>query len=111
MNNQIISDDLTLSQIPQEPLNQMLSAMDLSQLNMMEIVKFIYESTYMRYHIKFHDEKNLRVKYENKIVEQVGKIAHRDKLIDDMLEHYQYDHETPEHRDEYAKFKKVKDGL
>ena len=103
----IVSDPHILSTIPQEPLNQMLNSMDLSKVNMMEIVKFIYESTYLRYHLKFHEEKNLRVKYENTIVEQVGKIAHRDKLIDDMLEYI----DVESSQSVYQGFKKVKDEL
>lgn len=48
----------------------MLTAMDLEKLNMFQVVQKVYEGTYMRYHLKFFEEKMMREKLEARIIDK-----------------------------------------
>lgn len=70
INHKILED--ILGGIPSEKLVTM---------NMMQVVTHVFEATAMHYSLKFWEERNLREKYEQKVVERVGDIAKRDRLI------------------------------
>ena len=53
----------------------------LKTMTQMDQVLHVFEATAMHYSLKFWEERNLREKYENKIVERVHDIALRDQLI------------------------------
>lgn len=70
------------AQIPLEPLDKILSLMDLEKLNMYEVVKKVYEATYMKYHIKFFEEKAMREKLEARIIKKNTELDAKDvKLL------------------------------
>lgn len=50
-------------------------------MNMMQVVTHVFEATAMHYSLKFWEERNLREKYEQKVVDKVYAIALRDQLI------------------------------
>ena len=57
----------------------------LKTMTQMDVCTHLYEATAMHYSLKFHEEKNRRVKYETKVIEKVGDIAKRDRLIQSLV--------------------------
>jgi len=72
-------------EIPHEPLQTILANMKLEELNMYEICVKVYEATYMRYSMKFYEEKTMREKVESKII---GKNETIDKLVKVLTTEY-----------------------
>lgn len=65
-----------ISGIPEEKLKTM---------SMMDVCTHLFEATAMHYSLKFHEEKNLRGKYEQKVVDKVLEVAKRDELIQSLV--------------------------
>lgn len=47
----------------------------------MDLLTHCYEATAMHYSLKFHEEMNMRIKYEGKVIEKVGEIAEMQVLL------------------------------
>lgn len=58
-------------------LNKILEVNDFTKMNMMEVINFIYDATYLKYRQKFLQEKLHREEMEKRIV---GKNAEIDRL-------------------------------
>lgn len=56
----------------------------IATMSQMDLLTHLYEATAMHYSLKFHEEKNMRVKYENKVVEKVLEVAKRDELVQSL---------------------------
>lgn len=66
------------TEIPHEPLQEILANIkNIEELNMYQICTIIYEATYLRYSMKFYEEKAMREKVEQKMIEKV-------KLVDKL---------------------------
>jgi len=72
-------------EISHKLLDKIMNGMDCTKMNMWEIIKHVYEATFMYHELRFAQEHNLRKKYEAKIVEKVGVIT----AIEDDLKEYQ----------------------
>lgn len=72
-----MDDSLNLKEIPMEYLEQIIGAIDVTKMNMWEVVQHVYRATYMRYSVKFFEEKMAREKLEEKMIAKV-------KLIDSL---------------------------
>lgn len=71
--------------IPQQPLHDIIGAIkDIENKNMMEICTIIYEATYLRYHMKFYEEKAMREKLEEKMIEKVKLVDELEQKIKDL---------------------------
>lgn len=62
-------------QINRNFLNKLLENPKIPTMNMMEVVNFIYDATYMQYSFKFFEEKARREKYEQKVIDKVEEIT------------------------------------
>lgn len=61
--------------------HKLLENPKIMQMNQLEVCKFIYEATFMKYSIKFYEEMYLREKYEKRIIEMRTEI---DKLQEEV---------------------------
>ena len=66
-----------------EYFHKLLENPKIMQMNQLEVCKFIYEATFMKYSIKFYEELYLREKYEKKIIELRTEL---DKALDEIKE-------------------------
>lgn len=58
-----------------------ISEAKLKRMSQMDLISHVYEATAMHYTLKFHEEMNLRIKYEGKVIEKVGEIADMQVLL------------------------------
>lgn len=61
--------------------DKLLENPKIPQMNMLEVCRFIYEATYIRYSIKFYEEMYLREKYADTIIEKNKKIEELENEI------------------------------
>lgn len=73
--------------IPHQPLHDIIGAIkDIENKNMMEIVTIIYEATYLRYHMKFFEEKGMRERLEQRMIkknQEIEELQLRIKELED----------------------------
>lgn len=62
--------------------DKLLENPKIPDMNMLEVCRFIYEATYMRYSIKFYEEMYLREKYEATIIEKNTRIEELEREIE-----------------------------
>lgn len=66
--------------------DKLLENPKIPNMNMLEVCKFIYEATYMKYSIKFFEELYLREKGEQVIVQKNLKIEELEREIQTLRE-------------------------
>jgi len=69
---------MNIKEIPMEYLDKIIASItNIEKLNMLEIVQHVYRSTYLRYSMKFYEEKAMREKVE-------GRMLEKNKQIEDL---------------------------
>lgn len=56
----------------------------LERMSMWEVVKHVYSATYMRYSIKFHEEKMLRERVEERMLAKNAKIEELEAKVKEL---------------------------
>lgn len=64
--------NLRLPEVNWDFFNKLLDNPKIPQMNMLEVCKYIYEATFIRYAMKFYEEKFRREEYEKKIADKQG---------------------------------------
>lgn len=77
---------MDLKEVPMEYLETILGAVDVTKMNMLQVVQHVYRATYMKYSIKFYEEKMLREQVEERMIEKVKLVDEMESKLSDLKE-------------------------